>query len=576
MTERVDLTDFLPPYLVEVEELIATAKTQLLAAEAAARTGASNPRAVRELFRNLHTIKGLSGMVDVTPVVALSHVMEEVLRDADRRGGQLPLSAVEPLLRGILAIETRVRSLAAGRPVAVAPPELLEALEQLSWERPIAASPVATLVLEPTLDSKLSASEREQLRAGAQSGSSIVQLDFVPSSERSAAGLNINSVRERAGKLAEIVKVVPVASPPGADRPGGLKFTLLLLSRESSGALAEAIGLEADEVRVLAAGTVAPVQAGPSLAELQDEEGAQSHDVVRVDVRRLDEAMDRLSALVVTRSRLQRAVHQLTASGAPTRELQQILTENSRQLRDLRAAIVSVRMVSASQVLERLPLMVRGLRRATGKEVRLELEVAGAEVDKGVGDRLFPAIVHLVRNAVDHAIEVPDERARLGKPTEGVVRVECRARSNARLEIIVRDDGRGILAAQVAARANAEVPSTSEQLLELLCRPGLSTRDAVTEISGRGMGMDIVRRVVVQELGGELSIETTPGQGTAFTLSVPLTLTILEAFIFECGGQRYAVPVSAVEEWMDVEASKLVQVPSGRGVGPPAFLMAET
>ncbi|MCY1036960.1 chemotaxis protein CheW, partial [Corallococcus sp. BB11-1] len=236
-------------------------------------------------------------------------------------------------------------------------------------------------------------------------------------------------------------------------------------------------------------------------------------------------------------------------------------------LRDLRSAILRLRMVRVGDVLERLPLLVRGLRRTTGKAVRLELEVGDAELDKAVADRLMPALVHLVRNAVDHALELPEERVSAGKPPEGLVRLGCHARSSGQLEITLRDDGRGVDAKAVAKAANAPVPESVDGLLDLLCRPGLSTRQEATRTSGRGMGMDIVRRIVVEQLGGELRMETRKGAGTTFTLRVPLTVTLVDAIVFECAGLKYAVAVGTVEELIDVDALKVVRPAGADGLG---------
>ena len=210
------------------------------------------------------------------------------------------------------------------------------------------------------------------------------------------------------------------------------------------------------------------------------------------------------------------------------------------------------------------PLVVQGLRRSSGKRVRLELQGTGEELDKSIAERLFPALLHLVRNAVDHGIESPAERAAAGKNEEGYVRIACSTRNNRQLEIEVSDDGRGIERAEVARRARVEGGrAVSERdLLDLLCQPGLSTKGEVTTTSGRGMGMDIVRRVVA-ELGGELSLGTTVGRGTRFTLRVPLTLTIVDAFVFGCAGQRFVVPVGTVEEIFELEPA----------VAKPAVLM---
>ncbi len=575
MTASVDLADFLPAYLAEAEELLGAAHRHLLAVEASVRRGQPHPRAVRELFRALHTIKGLSAMVDVEPIVSIAHWMETSLRHADRAGGRLPEDSVEPLMEGLREIEQRVRQLAAKKPVSPVPVGLAERLEALESavlgtrsEKPAPA----VLALDATLDARLSAAEKEQLATGAASGRRAVRLDFVPGAERAASGLTINTVREAVAKLAEIVKVVPLAGPAAGG--GALTFALLLLTEAQDAALLEAAGGPPAGVRPLAAAPApAPVarpapeaEAGGPLTEEEPEEPRRGGGTLRVEVSRLDEALERLAALVVNRSRLTRAVADLTAAGAPTRELVAILQENARQLRDMRAAIIRLRMVRVGDVLERLPLLVRGLRRTTGKAVRLELDVGDAELDKAVADRLQPALVHLVRNAVDHALEPPEERRAAGKPEEGQVRLACHASSSGLLELALSDDGRGVDAAKVAAQAGVPVPATADGLLDLLCRPGFSTKEAATTTSGRGMGMDIVRRIVVDQLGGELRLETKAGQGTTFRLRVPLTITLVDALIFECAGLRYAVAVGSVEELIEVDPARVVRPAGARDV----------
>ncbi|NOJ96711.1 chemotaxis protein CheA [Corallococcus coralloides] len=567
MSGTGEFAEFLPAYLAEADELLASAQKDLLAVEESVRKGQAQPRAVRELFRALHTLKGLSAMVDVESVVSLAHWMEASLRLADQAGGRLPESSVEPLVEGLRAIELRVRQLGAGKAASPAPANLLERLEALGPQvrdvAPRRARPVK-LDAETAFASRLTPSEREQLEGGLAGGQRALRLDFVPSSERAAKGLNINTVRERVAKLAEIVKVLPLSGPAAGG--ASLAFALLLITRAEDAVLLDAVGGAPATVRSLEAPAPAeapPEDGGPGGVaalpgaavfeeELDEPEVRRGGGLLRVEVSRLDEAMEWLAALVVNRSRLMRAVAALTQAGAPTRELTAILQENGRQLRDLRSAILRLRMVRVGDVLERLPLLVRGLRRATGKAVRLELDVGDAELDKAVADRLSPALVHLVRNAVDHALESPEERQAAGKPAEGLVRLTCHARASGQLELTLRDDGRGVDAKAVAKAANAPAPDSSDALLDLLCRPGLSTRQEATRTSGRGMGMDIVRRIVVEQLGGELRMETRKGVGTTFTLSVPLTVTLMDAIVFECAGRRYAVAVGTVEELIDV------------------------
>ncbi|MFL5390358.1 MAG: chemotaxis protein CheA, partial [Myxococcales bacterium] len=490
--------------------------------------------------------------------------METVLRSADRAPGTLRREALEPMLQALRAIEERVSALAEGKTLAPAPAAILDALGALQpQDGQGGASGDAAVSLPPEVLAKLSAAEKQQLVEGVAAGKRALRADFVPSPERAAAGLTISSVRERVSNVAEIVKVLPLSRPRSDEVPGGLAFVLVLLTGGSDEAVAEAAGIPKEEVLPVAVQS-AP-QPAPAFGE-EDEIPAEAvqRRTIRVEVGRLDDALERLSALVVTRFRLSRALAALGARGADTREVAEIMAENGRQLRDLRAAIMRARMVPVSELLERLPLVVRGITRTSGKKARVEIEGGGgAELDKSVADRIFPALVHLVRNAVDHAIEPPDERARLGKPEEAVIRVSCLERSNRQLELTVTDDGRGVDATRLARKAGREVPASDAALLDLLTIRGLSSRDEATTTSGRGMGMDIVKRIVDQ-LGGELLLKTQPGSGSTFTLRVPLSITIVDAFSFACGKQPFVVPVATIEEIVEVDPGRLVRAPGGR------------
>ncbi|MFL5436887.1 MAG: chemotaxis protein CheA [Myxococcales bacterium] len=580
MTSPFDVREFLAGFLAEAEEHLRSSAQNLMALDRSFAQGQSNARAVRDLFRSLHTVKGLSAMVGAEPIVDLAHAMETVLRSADRAPGTLRREALEPMLQALRAIEERVSALAEGKTLAPAPAAILDALGALQpQDGQGGARADAAVSLPPEVLAKLSAAEKQQLVEGVAAGKRALRADFVPSPERAATGLTISSVRERVSNVAEIVKVLPLSRPRSEEVPGGLAFVLVLLTGGSDEAIAEAAGIPKEEVLPVAVQS-AP-QPAPAFGE-EDEIPAEAvqRRTIRVEVGRLDDALERLSALVVTRFRLSRALAALGARGADTREVAEIMGENGRQLRDLRAAIMRARMVPVSELLERLPLVVRGITRTSGKKARVEIEGGGgagdgqrpegrsigdAELDKSVADRIFPALVHLVRNAVDHAIEPPDERARLGKPEEAVIRVSCLERSNRQLELTVTDDGRGVDATRLARKAGREVPASDAALLDLLTIRGLSSRDEATTTSGRGMGMDIVKRIVDQ-LGGELLLKTQPGSGSTFTLRVPLSITIVDAFSFACGKQPFVVPVATIEEIVEVDPGRLVRAPGGRDV----------
>jgi two-component system chemotaxis sensor kinase CheA len=571
MTKRVDLGDFVEAFVGEAEDLLRALSANLLAIETALRAGRQNPRAVREAFRATHTLKGLAAMVAIEPIVGIAHRMESLLRAADTAGGVTTLAAADLLLAGSREIERRVGSVAKGKTADAPPAELMEKLDALERPESSDGRPSPALGLEPAIAAKLGALEHEQISRALADGRRVVRVDFTPSPARSESGLNITTVRERLNRVGEIVKVVPRSVPATEEAPGGLSFAIIVIPHGGGDEdVAAAAGVSGDEVRTVSGGArdAAPADAAVSLLPDDDgfsgaqSDGAQRSNVVRVDVSRVDDAMERLSALIVTRFRLTRAVTELAERGADVRELTAILAENGRQLRDMRAAMLRVRMVPVAEILERIPLLVRGLRRATGKQVKVVMDAGRAELDKAVAERLFPAIVHLVRNAVDHAIEPPEQRRAEGKPEEGTLTISCFERSSTQLELTVADDGAGIDRAEIAARARVSPPQTDAALLDLLCRPGLSTRTTATTTSGRGMGMDIVKRIAVDELGGEVQLRTRRGHGTAFTLRVPLTISIVESFSFEAGGQRFLVPVSMVEEIMELDRSRGVRGPS--------------
>ena len=555
---QVDLQEFRDAYLAEVDEHLADANACLVEAEKAAREGRPCPRELRDLMRLLHTIKGLSSMVGIEPIVALAHRMETVVRAADRAGGALSEQTFEALAEGTRALEARVRAVATGKPVPDAPIPALEAVDDL--EPHASVTPVPETLLDPDLDAKLSASEREQISQASAAGLNVLCIEFGPSAEKAAVGLTITSVRERVKPLGDTVKVVPLSRPASPTAPSGLLFVVLLTTREPESVVAAAIGIPVGDIRVVA--NRAPVVAVTMPALRQNDEPTEHRPgVLRVDVARVDDALEKLSTLLVTRSRLANAAAMLEGPGS--RELRAILSDNTRQLRDLRGAILRLRMVPVVQVLDRLPLVVRGLARTTGKEARLVVHGEGAELDKTVAERLFPAIVHLIRNAIDHGLETPDERVAMGKPAFGTITITCVAESNRRLDLRIEDDGRGVDRARVAAKGGRDAAVDDATLLELLCRPGLSTRDVVDTTSGRGVGMDIVKKVL-DALGGEMLLQTTPGSGTTFVLRVPLTIAIVDAFTVRCGDERYVVPVSVVEEIVEVDPSKIVRGPGTR------------
>jgi len=566
MSDPLNAAEFIEGYLAEAEEHLSASRASLVAIDAIQKKQGRSPGAVRNLFRSVHTIKGLSAMVGAEAIVDVAHEMETLLRSADQAGGNLPAHAIDAILKGLRAIEQRLVSLSRGETLPPAPRDLIEELGSIQIDATGPRS-APSLSLAPDLLAKLSASEQDQLLSGLAGGRRALRVDFVPSQARAADGVNITRVRERMASLGEIVKVIPFSLPASGETPGKVAFALLVLSDAGSDAIAEAAGTTPAAIQpIVVLGSDGRGRADAPAEEPLVTPERGDRNFVRVEVSRLDDALERLAALVVTRSRLERACTAMVAAAGAhlggARELTAIIAEQRRQLRDLRAAVMRARMVPVSEVLARTPLLVRGLTRSSNKAVQLSIDAGHSELDKAVADRLFPAVVHLLRNAVDHAIEPPDERRQQGKPEEGKLRVSCAERGGSQLVLEVSDDGRGIDREKVALRARLPVPRDDAELLALVVRPGLSTLDEATHLSGRGLGMDIVKRIVIDQLGGKLALRSVPGQGTTFTITVPLSVTVLEAFSFVCAERTFVIPVSAVEALAEIDPAQVMQTPN--------------
>ena len=277
---------------------------------------------------------------------------------------------------------------------------------------------------------------------------------------------------------------------------------------------------------------------------------------VRVPADRLDELMDRVGELVIAQSRLS----QIAAAGADT-ALRAVSEDIGRLSGELRDTMMVLRMVPVASLFGRFRRLIHDLARDTGKTIVLVTEGEATEVDKTVIERLTDPITHMLRNAIDHGLETPEERVAAGKPAEGAVRLAALHRSG-RIVIEISDDGRGINRERVKKIAvdkgliAADAPLTDEQIDNLIFAPGFSTAAVVSDISGRGVGMDVVKRSI-QALGGRISISSVPGKGSTFTLSLPLTLAVLDGMVVAAAEQTLIAPLPAIVESLTPQAIDL-------------------
>jgi two-component system chemotaxis sensor kinase CheA len=296
---------------------------------------------------------------------------------------------------------------------------------------------------------------------------------------------------------------------------------------------------------------------------------ASTENLLRVDAERIDNVLNLVGELIIGKSMLQQALNEFTRHApkdAMRGRFADAMAFQARVLNDLQRSVMKIRMVPVEQLFRRLPRMVRDVAKMCGKDVDLVINGGETDLDKSILDAIAEPLTHLVRNAVSHGIESAEERGKLGKPLRGTVRLDAYHHGN-QVIVEISDDGAGIDVAKVKAKAQQQGLLTAEDAsrlsetaaLELLFRPGFSTAEEITEISGRGVGLDIVQSVL-HRLKGTVAIDNRPGQGTTFRLKLPLTLAIIKALLFRVDQRLYAMPLNAVAEITRARESAVHQV----------------
>ena len=362
------------------------------------------------------------------------------------------------------------------------------------------------------------------------------------------------------------------------------RLQFLLATRHS----AEQISVECriptviSEVKVVAAGVsvegnavvaLNPLPPGevsadePETAKMPAALGAEN--ILRVDAERIDAVLNLVGELIIGKSMLQQSLHEFGRRHPkdPLRgRFADAMGFQARVLNDLQRSVMKIRMVPVEQLFRRFPRMVRDVAKQCGKQVDLVVSGLETDLDKSLLDSIAEPLTHMVRNAISHGIETPEERLKKGKPARGTLRLHASHQAN-QVVIEIGDDGRGVDVQRVKARAiqrnlvNAEESArlTEAEILEIIFQPGFSTADQITEVSGRGVGLDVVQ-AVLQRLKGIVEIETHPGQGTVFRLKLPLTLAIIKALLFRVEERLYAVALNAVAEIARAREADLHQV----------------
>ncbi len=493
--DNEEMKEILQDFLAEAEEMLEGLDTFFVQLEA-------NPEdrtLLNEIFRTAHSIKGSAGFIGLTRVVDVAHHAENVLNQL--RQGQMRADPVviDIILESMDALKLLIQEVKTGKPEEIDIESLNQKLDLLlQWGEDVQTESVASHGVAS-----------EGTETSGESESQELQEFLVEDAEESSEAPPAPATRASPAPAAR-GEVVPSAAP------------------EAGGA---------------------PVPAG---------EGDQT---IRVETSRLDNVMNLVGELVLGRNRLVKLSSEHAGEEDPERQMKEIseaVAQLSRVTTDLQLAVIKTRMQPIRKVLGKFPRMVRDLSRKMGKEVRLELSGEETELDKSVIEEIGDPLVHIIRNAIDHGLEDPEERVRSGKPAEGVVRISAYQEGNS-IVIEVSDDGKGIDVARVRDKAverkliqpaDAERMSETE-LVNLIFLPGFSTAEKVTDVSGRGVGMDVVR-TNINKINGSVDIRTAMGSGSTFVIRLPLTIAIIQALMVTIGSEVYAIPLQSVVETVKI------------------------
>ena len=550
---------------------------------------------VNDIFRNAHTLKGMSATMGFAKIAELTHEMEDVLDLVRKEQLKLNEDIMDTLFKCLDSLEQMVDSVGNGEAEDVVDvSDLVAKLSSISKGTPPPAA-------APAAGGAAAAPAAGDASGGAGSDLGIDDIDLDVMKKAKDAGMNVFHVKvtlmescvlkaarsvmvmHALDEIGDVIKSVPPAEDLEQEK-FERSFDIVVATASDAEAVTNAvdtvseiedIGVEELDPDALAkpaepapaAATPAAAAAAPKKAAAPaKKEGAKAaapkkqhqSQSVRVDIEKLDTLMNLMGELVINKVRLEQIgqTHRMS-------DLMETLEQMDRVTGDLQNIVMKVRMVPVSAVFNRFPRMVRDLSKELGKEINLTIEGEETELDRTVIDEIGDPIMHLLRNSLDHGVESPDAREAKGKPRVGEVGLIARHEGN-NVVIMITDDGAGIDASKIRRKAVEKGMITQDEAdrlddadaVRLIFLPGFSTAEQITDISGRGVGMDVVRSKI-EALSGHVDVETHIDEGSVFKIKLPLTLAIIQAMLVRVQEEMYAIPLTSIDSTVNIEPTDI-------------------
>jgi two-component system, chemotaxis family, sensor kinase CheA len=554
-------------FIIEAEEILEALTTDIQNLEKGVKKNAVKPELINTIFRQFHSLKGISGMVGFERISSFTHELESTL---DRlRLGKLELteSAVDVLFQALDVLNRMVAEAGTSDEGRTDPFPVLDKIAELTSGKSAAPQ---TAFSELNLDEQTLKSfteyEEHRLRENLKKELNLFSIRLML--DNSTFDEELRAIAETLSNHGEIISTLP-----SFDKDAGsniMVFRLIFGTAESKESLLKILERDDVEINSIHKEIKKPQQPVEEEGEIDKavDAGIKSLSrTVRVDIQKLDEVMNIIGELVIIKAvitNVSREISSLPATVNSGLSILRMTVDLEKKLNELQRSVIQMRLVPIGQIYNKLSRMIRKLSRETNKKIELHFHGEDTELDKVMIEQLSDPLIHIIRNAIDHGIEPPEERKRLRKPEAGSVELKAFQRGN-NVVIQIQDDGRGIQLKKVQdlARKRGLIAKDHkidmQECIELIFSPGFSSSEQVTELSGRGVGLDVVKKNIA-DLKGNINVSSETNKGTRFEIILPITLAIIQALIIRTSGRKYAVPLSSISETVRIQKSDIKTV----------------